>query len=69
MVAAKDFETPLEIEDVMDSLASEITRIPFTNAADEAVFVTNATWTSDGLLLEMSDETSFLIPEIRKVGS
>ena len=70
MVAAKDFKTPLEIEDVMDSLVEKLGSISMTNGAHEAVFIVNAEYDDEGggIILEMSDDTEFIIDEVRKVG-
>lgn len=68
MVAARDFETPLEINNVLDSLKEELLRVPFTNDMEEAVFVTEVNEDENGTInMVMSDGTEFAITEIRKV--
>lgn len=68
MVAAKDFETPLEVYNVLDSLKEELHRVPFTNDSEEAVFVVEVSEDDNGIInMVMSDGTEFAITEIRKV--
>lgn len=68
MVAAKDFETPLEVYNVLDSLKEELPRVPFINDSEEAVFVVEVSEDDNGIInMVMSDGTEFAITEVRKV--
>ena len=68
MVAARDFETPLEVVNVLDSLIEGLHRIPFTNDLNEDVFAVEVSEDDNGIInMEMSDGTQFAITEVRKV--